>query len=426
MWGELVLYLYPFMLRGALMPFTALQAKTKGPHKPQRLSAIAVRNVKTPGRYPDGNCLYLEVEPSGAKRWLLRVVVHGRRRDIGLGSIATTSLADAREVAGKLRSVARKGGDPLAERPRVQKSTRFSVIAKKVFEEHKTTWRNEKHRYQWLRTVEVWAFPIIGDRPIASIGRPDILRVLQPVWLKQPETARRLRQRLKFIFDWARAHNLRTGDNPVDGVEKVLPRQTDEVEHLKALPIDDVPTFMTELRARDADTVTKLAFEFLILTAGRTGEVIHASWTEIDFDAQTWTVPKERMKAGVEHVVPLSDRAMVILQELQELTGDGTLMFPSRSGDKPISNMAFLMLLRRMKLNITAHGFRSTFRDWASERTSFPSEVVEMALAHTITNKVEAAYRRGNLLDKRREVMNAWAAFAEGTPIANTSYPADR
>ena len=287
-----------------------------------------------------------------------------------------------------------------------------STIATKVFEEHKSTWKNEKHRYQWLRTVEVWAYPVIGDRPVSTIERPDILRVRQPVWLKQPETARRLRQRLKFIFDWARAHNLRSGDNPVEGVEKVLPRQTDEVEHMKALPIDAMPDFIAKLRARDADAVTKLAFEFLILTAARTGEAINARWSEIDFEARTWTIPKERMKAGVEHVVPLTERTIVILKLASSLYEDNPLVFPSRAGDKPISNMAFLMLLRRMKLDITAHGFRSTFRDWASERTSFPSEVVEMALAHTIANKVEAAYRRGNLLEKRRELMAAWDQFA--------------
>ena len=388
------------------------EPRVKGAHKMQRLSAIAVRNVKAPGRYPDGNCLYLEVEPTGAKRWLLRVVVHGRRRDIGLGSATTTSLAEVRELAVQLRAVARKGGDPLTERPRAQKGTRFSTIATKVFEEHKSTWKNEKHRYQWLRTVEVWAYPVIGDRPVSTIERPDILRVLQPVWLKQPETARRLRQRLKFIFDWARAHNLRSGDNPVEGVEKVLPRQTDEVEHMKALPIDAMPDFIAKLRARNADAVTKLAFEFLILTAARTGEAINARWSEIDFEARTWTVPKERMKAGVEHVVPLTERTIVILKLASSLYEDNPLVFPSRAGDKPISNMAFLMLLRRMKLDITAHGFRSTFRDWASERTSFPSEVVEMALAHTIANKVEAAYRRGNLLEKRRELMAAWDQFA--------------
>ena len=188
-----------------------------------------------------------------------------------------------------------------------------------MFDEHKSTWKNEKHRYQWLRTVEVWAYPVIGDRPAGTIERPDILRVLQPVWLKQPETARRLRQRLKFIFDWARAHNLRSGDNPVEGVEKVLPRQTDEVEHMKALPIDAMPDFIAKLRARDADAVTKLAFEFLILTAARTGEAINARWSEIDFEARTWTVPKERMKAGVKHVVPLTERTIAILKQASSL-----------------------------------------------------------------------------------------------------------
>jgi len=387
------------------------EPRVKGAHKSQRLSAIAVKNLKTPGRYPDGNCLYLEVDTTGAKRWLLRVVVHGRRRDIGLGSVAHTSLADVRQIASELRAVARKGGDPLTARPRAQKGSTFKAVAQRVFDEHKPTWKNEKHRYQWLRTVEVWAYPVIGDQPVGTIERPDILRVLQPVWLKQPETARRLRQRLKFIFDWAKAHNMRTSDNPVEGVDKVLPRQTDEVEHMRALAIDAMPAFIGKLRARDADAVTKLAFEFLILTAARTGEAINACWPEVDFEAKTWTVPKERMKAGVEHIVPLTERTLAILTDVKAITGNTRLVFPARSGKKPISNMAFLMLLRRMKLEITAHGFRSTFRDWASERTSFPSEVVEMALAHTIANKVEAAYRRGNLLEKRRELMAAWQGF---------------
>jgi integrase len=386
--------------------------KKKGQHGSLRLSAIAVANRRKPGRYPDGNCLYLEVLPSGLKRWLVRLVIKGRRRDLVLGNIELVTLVAAREIAYDLRRSARKGGDPSAQVRTPSTKPTFKTLVEQVHKANLPTWKNEKHGAQWINTLKQYAYPVIGERQIDDIERPDILNILQPIWLEKPETARRLRQRLRAVFDWAKAHHMRDGDNPVDAVEKALPRQTEDVEHHAALPIDGMQKFLTDLRSRSADASTLLAFEFLILTATRTSEAINARWPEINLADKTWTVPKERMKAGVEHVVPLPARCLAILEEAKRHAGDSAFIFPGRKADKPISNMAFLMLLRRMELNITAHGFRSTFRDWASERTDFQHEVIEMALAHTIKNKVEAAYRRGNLLEKRRELMAAWERFA--------------
>jgi integrase len=386
--------------------------KAKGQHRALRLSPIAIRNLRKPGRYTDGNCLYLEVLPSGLKRWMVRVVVKRRRRDLVLGNIQLVSLVTARERAYEVRLSARKGGDPSTQVKAQSDKPTFKELVERVHEANKPTWKNEKHAAQWINTLKQYTYPFIEKRRIDDITRPDILSVLEPIWLEKPETARRLRQRLRTVFDWAKAHHFYEGDNPVDAVEKALPRQTGDVEHHAALPIDGVPKFLTDLRSRSADTSTLLAFEFLILTATRTGEAINARWPEISLTDKTWTVPKDRMKAGVEHVVPLPARCLAILEEAKLHTGNSVLIFPGRKADKPISNMAFLMLLRRMELDITAHGFRSTFRDWAAERTDYQHEVIEMALAHTIKNKVEAAYRRGNLLEKRRELMDAWERFA--------------
>lgn len=276
------------------------------------------------------------------------------------------------------------------------------------------SWKNKKHAAAWLTTLETYAFPTIGDRPIDRIETADVLSVLTPIWLTKAETARRVRQRMRTVFDWARvAYGLR-GVNPVDGVERALPKQSDRGEHFAALPYAQVPAFMATLRHGAIANPTLLAFEFLILTACRTNEVLLATWGEIDFGAVTWTIPAVRMKGRETHVVPLSPRAQTILAGMKPLTGDTGFVFPSPRPGKPLSNMVFLMTLRRMALAITAHGFRSSFRDWAAEETHFPNFVVEKALAHTIENKVEAAYRRGDLLKKRRELMDAWATYCEG------------
>ena len=386
--------------------------KRRGKHPEKALTAVAVRNLSAPGRYADGNGLYLVVDSSGAKRWMLRTVVHGRRRDIGLGSLRLVSLSEAREQALVYRKLARSGGDPLAEkRAATRVVPTFAEAAKSVHAEHKAGWKNGKHADQWINTLEQYAVPVIGDRRVDHIDTPDVLRVLSPIWLTKPETARRVRQRIKTVLDWAKASGFRSGENPVDGVAKGLPRQPDRKEHHSALAYAEVPGFIGKLHASSLGEQTRLAFEFLILTAARTGEVIRAKWDEIDFARQAWTVPASRMKAGREHRVPLSGRCVEILRRAERLAGASDYLFPGRRPEKPMSNMVFLMALRRMDLNVTAHGFRSAFRDWAAEQTNVPREVCEMALAHAVESKVEAAYRRGDLYGKRRELMAAWADY---------------
>lgn len=392
--------------------------KRPGRHPDKALSAMQVRNLREPGRYGDGNGLYLVVDPSGAKRWLLRVVVQGKRRDIGFGGTSLVTLAEAREKAIAYRKLAREGGDPLAER---QKAVAvivptFAEAAEQVYADHKATWRNEKHAAQWITTLRSYAVPHIGTKRVDQIDTPDILKVLSPIWLTKPETARRVRQRLGTVFDWAKTAGHRTGDNPVEGVARGLPKQSGAEKHHAALPFVEVPAFVANLRANETGLITRLAFEFLILTAARTSEVLEAEWPEIDRAAKVWTVPAARMKAGRVHRVPLGERSLAILEAAEPLAMGSRYLFPGRDGERPLSNTVFLMMLRRMKIAITAHGFRSSFRDWAAETTSFPREVVEMALAHAVENKVEAAYRRGDLLDKRRELMGAWGIY-----ISNTS-----
>ncbi|MDB5594196.1 MAG: integrase family protein [Hyphomicrobiales bacterium] len=387
-------------------------SKGLGKHPDKALSAIKVRQLTKPGRYADGNGLYLVVDPSGAKRWLLRTVVGGKRRDIGLGGLSLVGLAEAREKALTYRKSAREGGDPLAERRKARAPViTFSAAAEQVHADHKASWKNGKHIAQWINTIRTYANPILGELPISQITTPDVLRVLSPIWLTKAETARRVRQRIGTVLDWANAAGLRTGENPVDGVAKGLPKQPDRGLHHAAMQYADVPAFVSRLRASDAGEITRLAFEFLILTAARTGEVVSAMWDEIDEFDQTWNVPPERMKAGKLHRVPLPPRCIEILALAKDLDLSSPFIFPGRSAAKPISNMAFLMLLRRMNVTVTAHGFRSSFRDWASEATHIPREIAEMALAHAIESKVEAAYRRGDLLEKRRDLMEQWSRY---------------
>jgi integrase len=383
--------------------------KPKGQHPEKALTALKVRAVNEPGRYGDGNGLYLVVEPTGAKRWMLRTVVQGRRRDIGLGGAQLVSLAEAREKALNLRKVARAGGDPVAEKARTLVPT-FAQAAQSAHTEHVAAWRNKKHAAQWISTLRRYAFPGIGARRVDQIETPDVLKVLSPIWLAKPETARRVKQRIGTVLDWAKAAGFRTGENPVNGVAKGLPKQPDQKSHHATLPYGEVPSFMLNLRASDITEPTRLAFEFLILTSARTKEVIQARWSEVKDGV--WTLPRERMKAKREHRVPLSPRCLAILRRAKELSDGSEYVFCGHSAGKPLSNMVFLMSLRRMGIDVTAHGFRSAFRDWAAERTNFTREVCEAALAHTIRDKAEAAYRRGDLFEKRRKLMNAWAAFA--------------
>ena len=387
----------------------------KGRHPEKALTTVQVRALKTAGRHADGHGLYLVVDPSGAKRWLLRIVVQGKRRDIGLGGASLVTLAEAREKALAYRKTARDGGDPLAARRRAQVTVpTFAEAAETVHAEHKATWRNAKHAAQWITTLRTYANPHFGTKRVDQIETPDILRALSPIWLTKGETASRVRQRISTVLDWAKAAGHRSGDNPVEGVTRGLPRQGEREEHHAALPYAEVPAFFARLRAMSGQgEIGRLAFQFLILTAARTGEVLGACWSEIDMAGALWAVPASRMKAGREHRVPLSGRAVEVLTQAKVLAGDSALVFPGRDGVKPRSNMVFSMALRRMKVQVTAHGFRSSFRDWAAEATNLPREVAEMALAHTIENRVEAAYRRGDLLSKRRELMAQWAVFVD-------------
>ena len=379
------------------------------------LTAKRVLNETKPGRYADGGGLYLVIDKTGLKRWVLRIVVpaRGKRCDISLGSVNTVSLAHARDAADKWRKLAKDGGDPITVRMESRNREAvptFKQAALIVHEGHAKAWKNPKHAQQWITTLEQYAFPVFGRKAVNLVSSADVLKALQPIWLEKPETARRVKQRIKAVFDWAKAKGYRSDDNPVEGITKALPKQTASAEHHAALPYSQVPQFVETLRKANAMPSARLAFELLILTAARTGEVLGAKPAEFDLDNKVWTVPAERMKAKKEHRVPLSRRAVEIVQEALAL--NGAYVFPGRYADKPLSDMALMMVVRRDKLgDITAHGFRSTFRDWAAERTHFPSDVCERALAHTIKNKVQAAYERTDLFEKRRELMDTWAAY---------------
>jgi integrase len=397
--------------------------KQRRSHPVNALTPAAVRQLKKPGRHADGNGLYLEIDPSGARRWILRVVVHGRRRDIGLGSARTVPLGDARTAAAHMRRLAREGGDPVAERRKAQMVIpTFKDAAKTVHTETLGSWKNEKHAASWLRSLETHAHPVLGNRRVDQIETSDVLKVLSPIWLTKAETARRVRQRIHTVLDWVRVAYSLPGANAVEGVERGLPKQPERNEHFAAMDYAEVPAFFKRLQRRSDEDMAALAFEFLILNASRTNEVLPARREEINFGCEVWTIPAARMKTGVEHIVPLSKRAVAIVKRALELGGeDEELVFPSRKRGKPLSNMVFLMMLRRMKLEVTAHGFRSSFRDWAAEETEFPDFVVEKALAHAIDNKVEAAYRRGDLLKKRRELMSEWAGYCSGKQTLATA-----
>jgi integrase len=390
-----------------------MPGKSKGKHPDKKLSATRVRALREPGRYVDGNGLYLVVDPSGAKRWLLRTVVHGKRRDIGLGGLSVVSLAAAREEAARFRGIARKDDDPLIERNRERQVVpTFAEAAQQLHASLSPTFRNVKHRQQWINTLIQHANTLFGDRQVNHIGSEDVLKALNPIWLKTPETASRVRQRIRAVFDWCKASGFRSGDNPVDGLARVLPKQPTSRRHFAALPYRDVPAFITALQDTGAGTSVKLAFELMILTATRTSEVLMARWTEVDLRSKTWTIPADRMKANRDHRVPLSARCIQILREAKSVADGGPFVFPGRSPERSLSNMCFHMALRRMEwTNCTPHGFRSSFRDWAAERTNFPRQVCEAALAHLLPNKTEAAYNRTTLFDRRRELMDSWASF---------------
>lgn len=374
-----------------------------------RLTVAQVNRQKEPGRYSDGSCLYLVVTPSGAKQWVARLTIHRRQTDLGLGGTSYVSLAEAREEASRLRKIARNGGDPRVERRR--ETLTFEEAARRVHGNLLPTWRNKKHAETWLATVQNYANPQFGLRPIESIGTADILKVLTPIWTEKHETAKRLKQRLSTIFDWAKGAGHYPHENPVNGLKKAMPTVKRRPEHMAALPWKEVPAFMAELAERDG--VSARCLEFLIHTAGRSGEARGAVWSEIE--GGVWTVPGERMKRGVPHRVPLSREALRVLERVKGL--DATIVFPSRSSDasgkvRPQSVMVFKALLKRMHRDgFTVHGFRSAFRDWCSECALAEREVAEAALSHATGNEVERAYARSDLFERRKALMEDWGRF---------------
>jgi len=381
-----------------------------------RLSATFVKADRAPGRYTDGDGLYLVVAPGGSKSWVCRVQKSGKRRDIGLGSAKKVSLAQARTQAAKVRSQIEAGIDPIRERTKEAGIPTFRKAAAIVYDEHHATWKNKKHAAQWLTTLTTYAFPHIGDMSVSLIDGQHVRDVLLPIWLTKQETARRVRQRIAMVIDWAVAKGYREHALAMAALNKSLPKVKRKVEHQAALPYAEVRTFVARLRERAS--VGRLAFELLVLTALRSGEIRGAVWGEFDLKAKLWTIPAERMKAGEEHVVPLSEDALKVLEKAAVYRrSTDELVFPGMRRDSQLSDMTLTKICRDMGLKAVPHGFRSSFRDWVSEETDFEREIAEMALAHTIGNKVEAAYRRGKLLEKRRVMMAAWANYCMGRPV---------
>ena len=381
-----------------------------------KLTATAVKAAKAAGRYGDGDGLFLLVGPTGARSWVLRAQKDGKRRDIGLGSAAKVPLALARDRAARARSQIEVGIDPVAERRKAAGIPTVREAAALVHAETRKGWKNGKHDKQWLSSLEAHCFPLIGDVSVGELDGPAVRNVLAEIWLTKAETARRIRQRIIAIVDWAVAKGYRDAPLAMSAIDKSLPRQKRTDSHHKALPFVDMPTFLPKLRERES--VGRLALEFLIMTAARSGEVRGATWAEIDLETALWAIPAARMKAGKEHVIPLSPAAVRVLERAMQWRDDpakaDALIFPGMKRDKPVSDMTLTKVMRDMDLTAVPHGFRSSFKDWASETTSFPNELSEAALAHAIPNKSEAAYRRGNLLEKRRGLMDAWADYCAG------------
>ena len=378
------------------------------------LTALKIRSLKEPGRYSDGEGLILVLSGPGRGSWIVRFQSSGKRRDVGLGSLEHVSLAEARYAATAIRKQVRAGLDPVAERKREQRVVpTFREAARLVHEEHKAAWKNGKHQAQWISTLENYAFPALGDKFVSDIEGPAIRDVLASIWLAKPETARRVRQRIGAVLDWSYAKGFRSSEAPMRSLARGLPRQPRRDGHFAALPFVEVPGFVANLRSRSS--VGRLALEFLVLTAARSGEVRAAVWAEFDLKKQTWTIPVERMKAGKIHVVPLSDAALQVLKCAEGLRRPQCdLVFPGQKSKRPLSDMTLLKVVRDMDLEVTVHGFRSAFRDWVAEKTNFSGEVAEAALAHAIPNKVEAAYRRTDFLDKRKQLMSDWSDFCFG------------
>jgi integrase len=386
-----------------------------------RLSAVKVQKAKQPGMYADGGGLYLRVADGGSKQWIYRYVTAGRPRDMGIGPVHVLTLTEARERAREAAKLRLDGIDPIAHKHErraaaavaAASAMTFRQCAEGFIRDNEASWSNAKHRLEWERSLAKYAFPVLGNLPVAAIDTPLVLKVVKPIWQHVPKTASKVRGRIDNILGWATVHHYRSGDNPArwhGHLEHALPA-VEKGEHHAAMPYADVPAFMAKLRQQTS--VPAKCLELVILTAARLGEALGATWNEVDFDNRAWIVPASRMKAHEEHRVPLSAAAIAVLRELHAIR-HSDYVFPGAHTGKAIGKNGPLKLLNEITGNgATVHGFRSSFRDWAAERTNFPREVAEMALAHAIPDAVEAAYRRGDLFEKRRRLMDAWADYCQ-------------
>ncbi|MBN3726090.1 tyrosine-type recombinase/integrase [Burkholderia sp. Ac-20379] len=391
-----------------------------------RLTAMGIAKLVDPGYYADGGGLYLQITLSGSRSWVYKFMLAGRSREMGLGALSLLSLAAARKEAVECRALVKEGIDPIENRRRVQTEriaadapgVTFKQAAQVYIADREPTWRNAKHAKQWTAILETYVYPIIGHLDVRDVNTELVVRVLQPIWMKKAETARRVRGRIKAILDAEAVLGHRTGDNPArysDHLDRVLPRtkRRNTIKHHPALPWEEMPAFFAALRKRPKRTAQ--ALRLLVLTATRTNEVRFARPEEFDLDARVWTIPGERMKVGVELRVPLCDEAVEIVRTQIESKSKWGWLFPGYKEERPLSNMAMLVLLRRMdRADITVHGFRSTFRDWVADCTDYPDSLAEQALAHTIRSSTVSAYRRRDMLERRRVMMEHWARYCAG------------
>lgn len=373
------------------------------------LSSVAVRSLRTAGKYYDQHGLFLRIESSGSRRWVQRLNIEGRQREMGLGSADLITLAEARSVALDNKKLVKQGGDPFAAKKEKKVIPTFSKAVDEVIALYAPTWSNAKHAAQFRSTLATYAMPRLGTRLVNDIGSADILAVIQPIWAEKSETAKRLKQRIGTVMKWAIAQGYRS-DDPTHALNQILPKITKKPKHRASLPYTELAECLEVVRNSDAMPTTKLAIEFLVLTATRSGEVRFADWSEINLDKMTWTIPAERMKMKEEHVIPLSDRALQILEEAKK-HGESSLIFQGMRTGRPMSDMTMSKLVKELGFPVDIHGFRTSFRTWVQEQTNTPFEVAERALAHRTSNKVVAAYARSDLFDKRRTLMDQWAIY---------------
>ena len=385
------------------------------------LSTTAATKITAPGRYRADVGLYLKVTDTGGKSWIQRVVINGKRRDLGLGPFPVVTLDEAKAVALENRRLLRAGGDPLAEKRKARTPT-FQEATEKTFEANRARWRSEVTARNWEQGMKKHVLPIIGDTPVDQITRENVLRILTPIWTSKPEIARKQRNRIRTVLSWCQAHGYIEHNVAGEMIDGALPAMPAVKEHFRALDYREVPAALETVEESTSGLAAKLCFRFLVLTACRSGEVRSATWSEIDMEAREWRIPASRMKNSIEHRVPLSDAALAVLERARILYDGSGLVFPSsaRQG-RPLSDMTMTKILRTTGLadKTTGHGFRSSFRDWASERTNTDHAVMELCLAHTVGNSVERAYARSDLLAKRRLLMDQWAAYATGASSAN-------